>query len=94
MTVMGTWRTNADGDNPMLVSGATSVSGGRPQTICTIVFEDTRPTVPFMGPSASLRTKMHEVRAARATDMTLQMKLDARRRRRVVHAAHGMPDVT
>jgi hypothetical protein len=94
MTVMGTWRTNADGDNPMLVSGATSVSGGPPQTICTIVFEDTRPTVPFMGPSASLRTKMHEVRAARATDMTLQMNSTHDGDVVSFTPAHGMPDMT
>jgi hypothetical protein len=39
MTVIGTWRANAD-DDSMLVSVATSVSSGRPQNICTIVFED------------------------------------------------------
>jgi len=86
MTVIGTWRANVV-DGSMLVSVATSVSRGRPQTICTIVFEDAKPSrarfLPaltagwrldaIMDSSSALRTEMYAVRAERAADMTLQM---------------------
>ena len=87
MTVIGTWRATA-GDNSMLVSVATSVSRSRPQNICTVVFEETRPSRARFLPaltagwrldtiidssSATLRNEMYEVRAVPAAEMTLQM---------------------
>ena len=87
MTVIGTWRATAD-DDSMLISVATSVSGGRPQTICTIVFEDTPPSrAGFLraltngwrldtiidSSSPQLRNEMYAVRPPQAADMTLQI---------------------
>jgi hypothetical protein len=72
----------------MLVSVATSVSRGRPQTICTIAFEDKRPGRARFFPaltagwqldtiigssSSALRDEMYSVHDAHGADMTLQM---------------------
>jgi hypothetical protein len=89
MTVIGTWRATL-GDDTVLVSIGTSESGGRPQTLCTVVFEDAKPRraafLPvvaagwtldtIMDSSARLRHEMYAVRNASAIDLVLQMDTD------------------
>jgi hypothetical protein len=87
MTVIGIWRAGQD-DRSYLVSVATSRRHGRPQSICTVVLEDS--TLARAGFFAAMsdgwdlatiadiaspqwRNEMHTVRSARPLDLVLQM---------------------
>jgi hypothetical protein len=87
MTVIGTWRIAQD-DRSYLVSIATSRNHGRPQNICTVVFESSElaragffaamsdgwdlATITDIA-SPEWRNEMHTVRSARPLDLVLQM---------------------